>query len=308
MASHVPVRAADNGSFGRMDTAVAVARLAKEGSPDALATAALLKQVGSETDSGAYALVAKAVVAAPQRADLAWLAARLCDAADECDASRVEQHLREVDSTNAVGWVGALARAQRSNDVTAVDEALTAIGHATRFTVYFEPLVVTATRQLLALQARSDPTASAAVTMTVISVVAATVLPGSRIFSYSCQGYALQVTGRLDRCRNAARTLEHADAYIVEGLGLSLQQKLWPLQSPEGHAIADRRRVFQYRLEEFSKLNVSSSQPADFPTDYLDVAAAHEREQDVALVYFARAHVPADPPPQWKSTQAPRVP
>jgi hypothetical protein len=304
--------AADGKGTGRVDTAAVAARLVKIGTPDALATAALLKQFGSDTDTGAYALAVRAVAGAPQRADLAWLAVRLCDSADECDPEKPEEHLRDLDPANAAGWVGALARAQRSNDVAGVDAALSALANAKRFNVYFEPLVVATTRQLLAARnpthGKPDPHATAAITMTMIGIVATTVLPGTKIFSYSCQGYELQITGRMDRCRNAARTLARSDAYIVEGLGLSLQQNLWPVDSAEGHAITDRRRVFQYRLEQFNRLNVSSSDPAEFPPDYLDVARAHPREQDVALEYFARAHVPIDPPPGWSSSQLPRVP
>jgi hypothetical protein len=91
-------------------------------------------------------------------------------------------------------------------------------------------------------------------------------------------------------------------------LGLSLQQRLWPLDSPEGRAITARRRVFQYRLEEYSRLGISSTNVDEFPADIMDVLRAHEREQDVALVYFARAGVPADPPAKWSSTASPRVP
>jgi hypothetical protein len=142
-----------------------------------------------------------------------------------------------------------------------------------------------------------------------IGVIAASVLPPSQAFSFSCKGMALeQIAGRLERCQRAAQAFERADTFIVEGLGLSLQQRLWPLDSPEGRAITARRRVFQYRLEEYSRLGISSSNVDEFPADIMDVLRAHEREQDVALVYFARAGVPADPPAKWSSTASPRVP
>jgi hypothetical protein len=146
-------------------------------------------------------------------------------------------------------------------------------------------------------------------TVEMIGAIAASVLPPSQSFSYSCKGLALeQVAGRLDRCRRAAQAISRADAFIVEGLGLSLQQRLWPEDSPEGRTITAQRRVFQYRLEEYSRLEISSSKPDEFPADALDAFRTHEREQDVALAYFAKAGVPADPPSKWTSRSLPRVP
>jgi len=45
------------------------------------------------------------------------------------------------------------------------------------------------------------------------------------------------------------QAFERADTFIVEGLGLSLQQKLWALDR-RSRASRPKRRVFQYRLEE----------------------------------------------------------
>ncbi len=146
-------------------------------------------------------------------------------------------------------------------------------------------------------------------TVEMIGVIAASVLPPSQSFSFSCKGLALeQVSGRLERCRRAAQAFARADTFIVEGLGLSLQQQLWPLDSPEGRAVTAQRRVFQYRLEEYSRLNISSAKLDEFPPDAVDVFRTHEREQDAALVYFTKSGVPADPPAKWTSRSLPRVP
>ena len=44
------------------------------------------------------------------------------------------------------------------------------------------------------------------------------------------------------------------------------------------------------------------------PGDALEVFRTHEREQDVALFYFAKAGTPKEPPPNWRSQLPPRVP
>jgi hypothetical protein len=287
-----------------------IERLIAKGTANSLAAAAVLKQFGEETDSGSYALAARAVQLAPQRRDLAWLAVRLGASSSDCNDTEPEQHLHDVDPGNGIGSAGALTRAR---DATAIDAALTAIGSSQRFYVYFDPLVAATATELAAARhpGSGQPSGKevARATMEMIGVIAASVLPPSQSFSISCKGLALeQVPGRLERCRHAAEAFARADTFIVEGLGLSLQQQLWPLDSPEGRAISARRRVFQYRLEEYSRLNISSPKIHEFPVDALDVFRSHEREQDVALWYFAKAGVPADPPASWSSHSLPRVP
>jgi len=316
---------------GATERSAAIERLIAKGTADSLAAAAVLKQFGEESDNGSYPLVARAVQLAPDRRDLAWLAVRLCASSSDCDDTGPEKHFHDIDPANGIGSSGALTRAQRKNDAAAIDFALTAIGNSERFYVYFDPLVAATATELAAAQhqgagqptgsnesARSAPPSESAAptrtevahaTVEMIGVIAASVLPPSQSFSYSCKGLALeQVSGRLERCRRAAQAFARADTFIVEGLGLSLQQQLWPLSSPEGASITARRRVLQYRLEQYSLLNISSSKVGEFPPDALDVFRAHEREEDVALVYFTKAGVPADPPPKWTSRSLPRVP
>jgi hypothetical protein len=335
--------------------AAIIERLIAKGSANSLATAALLKQFGEESDRGSYPLITRAVQLAPERRDLAWLAVRLCASSSDCDDSVPEKHLRDVDPTNGIRSIGALTRAQRKNDAAAIDAALTAMGSAERFYVYFDPLVAATATELVEARDQGSnhraepvqrsgaarPAASAQVaavgqsaasaqavppvtpldsavpsrkelsraTVEMIGAIAASVLPPSQSFSYSCKGLALeQVSGRLERCRRAAQAIARADTFIVEGLGLSLQQRLWPEDSPEGRSITAQRRVFQYRLEEYSRLDISSSKLDEFPADALNAFRAHEREQDVALAYFAKAGVPVDPPANWTSRSLPRVP
>jgi hypothetical protein len=296
----------------KADRPAVVERLTAKGTADSLAAAAVLKQFGEETEGGSYALAARAVELAPDRRDLAWLAIRLCNIASDCDATMPEQRLRSLDPRNGLGLIGTLTRAQSKSDAAAVDSTLTAMGNSEYFHVYFAPLVAATAPELAMAQhpgrkrpARKD-LAQAAVEM--IGVMAASVLPPLQPLTLSCKGMALELDGRRERCRAAAQAFERADTFIVEGLGLSLQQHLWPADSPEGRAVAARRRVFQYRLEEYSRFGISSSNFTEFPADIVDVLSTHEREQDAALVYFAKAGVPVDPPANWTSTTPPRVP
>ncbi|MFL6601453.1 MAG: hypothetical protein ACJ8R9_08985 [Steroidobacteraceae bacterium] len=295
-----------------VDRPTAIERLTARGTADSLAAAAVLKQFGAEADDGSYALVARAVELAPGRGDLAWLAVRFCNIAADCDPVASEQHLHAVDPGNGVALIGALTRAQAKNDAGAIDSALAAIGASERFYVYFDPLVAATAPELAQVRHRGSGPPSreelARATVEMIGVIAASILPPSQALSLSCKGMALQLGDRLERCQRAARAFERADTFIVEGLGLSLQQKLWPLDSAEGRAVTGKRRVFQYRLEAYSRLGISASNFAEFPTDVVDVFRTHGREQDAALVYFAKAGIAADPPVGWTSAMLPRVP
>jgi hypothetical protein len=310
------VYAAANASAGHdqleTDRPVTIERLTARGTADSLAAAALLKQFGTATDDGSYALVARAVELAPSRGDVAWLAVRLCNIAADCDPAVPEQHLHTVDPGNGVALMGTLTRAQAKGDASAIDSALAAIADSERFYVYFDPLVAATAPELARARHRGRGAPSrkelAHASVEMIGIIAASVLPPSQAFSSSCKGVALQLEGRLERCQQAARAFEHADTFIVEGLGLSLQQRLWPVDSAEGRAVTAKRRVFQYRLEEYNRVALSASVFAEFPTDVVDVFRAHEREQDAALAYFAKSRIPINPPPGWTSNSLPRVP
>jgi hypothetical protein len=296
-----------------VDPPMDVQRLIQKGTADSLATAAVLSQFGAETDRGGYALVARAVELAPERRDLAWLAIRLCSSSSDCDPALPEEHLRRADPDNGVGLVGSLARAQAKGNAGAIDDTLAAIAQSKHFYVYFSPLVAATAAELALVRhhGAGKPTSKelTSATTEMIGAIAASVLPPSQSLSFSCKGLELQqVPGRLEHCRGAAQAFARADVFILEGLGLSLQYRLWPPESSESRAVSDRRRVFQYRLEEYSRISLSSSKVDERPADLINVFRTHEREQDVALVYFARAGIPADPPADWTSTQLPRVP
>jgi hypothetical protein len=286
--------------------------LIAKGTANSLATAALLLQYGAESDSGAYRLISRAVQLAPDRRDLAWLAVRLCASSSDCNDDVPEKHLHDIDPTNGVRFMGGLMRAQRKNDTAGIDAALTGLGNSERFYVYFDPLIAATTPELAAARHPGGTPSTKEVTratMSMAGTIAASVLPPTQSFRYSCKGLVLeQVAGRLDRCRRAAKAISQADTFLVEGLGLSYQQQLWPMDSAEGRAISAQRRVFQYRMEEYNHIDISTSNLEEYPADALEAFRAHDREQDVALFYFAKAGTPKDPPPNWKSQLPPRVP
>jgi len=69
---------------------------------------------------------------APERADLVWLQAQVCEKLARCDPEPVERRLRALDPTNGAGWMGALARAYVAKDEETTDAAIAAIGRSDR--------------------------------------------------------------------------------------------------------------------------------------------------------------------------------
>lgn len=289
-----------------------IQRLIGKGTADSLGTAAVLKQFGQESDTGAYSLAAQAVALAPDRADLAWLAVRLCDAVADCDSAVAERHLREVDPTNAAGYLGELSRALQRNDAAGVDAALSSIGQSRNFDVYFNPLVVFTTEQLaIARRSGGDQPSRKEerdAQLQMLGFMAGFALPPLQPISLACRGMELKIEGRLDKCRQAAAVVARGDTFITEGLGLSLQARLWPEDSPEGRDVAAKRLVFQYRLEQYSGQTFPRWGQMDPLIATVELRRTHEREQDTALEYLRRKKIPTEPPPGWRSSQLPRVP
>jgi len=101
--------------------------------------------------------------------------------------------------------------------------------------------------------------------MEMIGVLAASVLPPSQALSFSCRGMALQLEAASSDASGPPRRLNARTHFIVEGLGLSLQQKLWALDSAQGRAVTAKRRVFQYRWRSTAGLPISTSSFAEVP-------------------------------------------
>ena len=111
-----------------------IAALKRMTDADSLAAAGLLS-VDKHRDQS-LPLIERAIAAAPMRTDLIWLQAEVCWKVGSCDPLPIENRLREVDPSNAAGWVGALVRANASNDEEARNITLTAIDRGDRFDIY----------------------------------------------------------------------------------------------------------------------------------------------------------------------------
>jgi len=256
---------------------------------DSLAAAGIMS-IGNHSDE-ALPLIARAVAAAPDRADLVWLQAMRCAQLRSCDPSPIEHRLRELDPTNGAGWWGAMSRAGAAHDSEGADVALAAISHSDRVNIYWTTLIAHLSRAIAKTKKMSVVESEVAV----IGYIAAQALPPYQYVSTSCKGERLQQPGVTEVCRGVAKALQNGDAYITEMIGVAIAKRVWPEESPEWKAAAEERRVYDYRSKLYSKLELRA---LTHPGEYLTICAQNRREQEVFAAQLTAAGYEPNPPAQ----------
>lgn len=266
--------------------------LASKSDADSLAAAGLLSLQNDRERS--LPLLALATQAAPARPDLVWLQVEVCQKVSSCDPEPMERRLRALDPSNGAGWMGALARANESNDFVAVDAALEAIGHTERSDIYWTTLIAHLSRA--AAQTRKMTLSEAETS--VIGYLAAEGIPAYGAASSACKGERLQRPDVVEMCRGVARSFEHGDVYITEMIGVAIAKRAWPEDSPEWGAAVEARRVYQYRSKLWEKLEPELWSGQREAERYLALCERNRREQDVFEARLLEAGENPNPPPE----------
>ena len=274
--------AADKQHLQRVATA-----LAKQTDADSLAAAGLLSLPSRPDDS--VALIGRATAAAPERPDLVWLQAQVCQTVTRCDPEPIERHLRELDPSNGAGWMGALARAHSSRNDEATDAALLAIGHSDRVDIYWTTLIARLSRATAQTKTISLKEAD----LVIIGVLAAYSIPTYSGVSGACKGERLQRAEIIGACRGVAGAFERGDTYVTEMIGVAIAKRVWPEDSPEWKAAAEARRAFEYRSKFWPALDRRHMTHTE---EYLTLCAQNHREQDVLLARLIAAGKNPNPP------------
>jgi hypothetical protein len=266
---------------------------------DSLAAAAMLSQFTQPRphEDAVYALLARAMAAAPERADLAWLSIQACRDIAACDVEPEVDRLRALDPSNGAGWLNAVARANAADDEAAKIAALSALARAERVDVYWTTLIVHLTRALAAT--RQVPLNHALVE--VIGAVGARAIPAYMPTLSLCKGERLNNDEVLQDCRRVALAFERGDTFITEIIGLAIARRAWPADSPEWKAAEEEARVARYRMRTASNYGLQSWLGARWARQYLSLCEQNRREQDVALAQIVKAGKSPDPPPDWTS-------
>ena len=264
-----------------------IAALKRMTDADSLAAAGLLS-IDKHSDQS-LPLIERAIAAAPSRADLIWLQAEVCAKVASCDPLPIQSRLRDVDPSNAAGWVGELVRADSSDDAEAKDAALVAIGHSDRFDMYWTTLISRLSEAVIHVHKMSPQEAVVSIT----GHQAAEPIPGYGAAAKACEGDRLQRAAVNEACRGVARAFQQGDTYLAEMIGVAIAKRVWPEDSPEWKAAAEAHRVVEYRSKLFLKLDVKDDAHAE---KCLMLCSKYRREQDVWLAQIIAAGWNPNPP------------
>ncbi len=277
----------------------AVTALAQRTDADSLAAAAVLSSFirPQPRQDSAYALLVRAVAAAPERADLVWLSIQVCRDVPACDPEPEVERLRLLDPSNGAGWLNAVARANSSDDEAAKIAVLSELARTERVDIYWTALIVHLTRALA--DTHLVPLYQALVD--VIGVVGARAVPAYMPILSVCKGERLDNDEVLQDCRRVASAFEQGDTFITEIVGLVIAQRVWPADSPQWKAAAEQLRVSRYRTQTGSDYALDTWLHSRWAQEYLSLCEQNRREQDVALAEIVKASESPDPPPGWTS-------
>jgi hypothetical protein len=268
--------------------------LAARADADSLAASALFAGELSGFASGtALELAARAVAAAPDRPELAFLQLQLCETAPGCDAGPLEARLQQLDPQNGIGWSYSLVRAARANDGAAWRRARDGLAHAKRADLYLHPLVA----HLAAAAAGKAGFDFGAAALELLSIESA-FMPTFEPVSRACSVQDVQEAAVLAQCRQIAAAFRHADTALLEAYGSTLALRLWPVDSAEGHEIAAERRALRYRVDLMTRYAAKVNSPQARKT-LAALIARYPTEQTAYRALFLELGLKPDPPANW---------
>ena len=278
------------------------AALGLRGTPNSLATAALLSDPSFLGPGIVPAEIQAATAAAPERVDITWVEYVLCLRVQCANLKVVEGRLKQLDPANGWVWVPDLNRALAENDSADVTATLNRIAHTDRMTVYWNPLLILIMDELGYVRGATKPgdtVHSLEERSTVAFGLLQSVIPSLHPFVQACESDALDEQGRRGACEEVSARLVKSEEAITQGLGLSLQARLAKADPLALERVREQRRQFDY-------LVIESSRPrffGQFDTALrLETARNSTSESDVMRAALTARHKPLQPPPDWKSS------
>jgi hypothetical protein len=274
--------------------------LVARGDPDSLAASALIDyQLAGSVTPTSVDLAARAVAAAPQRADLAYVLLQLCESTPDCKAAPLEARLLQLDPGNGMPWVYTLARADHANVNAPWRAARDALSRSQRITTYWNSIVSHLTAAVVAVPAPAGrPGFDTVAAMIEVVGVETALVPELQPIARACSVEDIRQAEVLTQCRQIAGSFMKADTVLLEAYGSTLGISLWPAGSTQSLQITAERRGLRYRMEEMSRLPAKFNSPAATRT----LAAYVQRypsEQTALRALFADLGVAPDPPPKW---------
>ena len=287
--------------------AAAAQALARRGDARSLATAAALCFVASGPKVRADAAAAKTAVDLAARASeldaqsssIGWLRLQLCASSAGCDIREAATTLRWVDADNGAVWLPTLAAAQKDKDPAEIDRILSDMAEGSRFDFYWNPTVVLLFDGLKGAGGDMPPhylPSDLARLSEAMLVAGEEIAPPLSPVTNACRDPLS--TERRESCIQLARVMQKADTVAAQMAGLHIEKHLAPADGKEARAVAERRRVLEWRV-------ASANREAGPVLPWLKNAIARERiaemraaprEEDVDIAILRRHGLPLDPP------------
>jgi hypothetical protein len=237
-------------------TAAAAALIARADA-NSLATAAALRHIGPPGKPTALELAARAAELAPEDASIGWLHLQLCGATPSCDIRDVATVLRWVDADNGAAWLQTLAAAQKSGDSTEIDRILADMAHTPRFDLYWSRIIVMMVDALDAARDKLPPAlaGSDSARLTAASEIASgELIPPFAALADACRDSSAAAERR-ELCLELSKTMQRGDTIVSQIVGFNIERRLIAPDTREARAIAERKRVLEWRLATAAKFD-----------------------------------------------------
>jgi hypothetical protein len=276
-----------------------VAALTARATPESLATASVM--LGFKRDSESLALINRAAVLAPQRAEIIYLQWRACVSQQCPEEARLIADLKSVDPGNGIAWLAELSTALDREDQGEVTHRVEIIGASRDLTFYWNKTVVMLVDALgdITTTETNKPSFELSTRIAMMSgVLAALSIPPLQPLAKACRMNQFDEPGRRSACESMASRLRQSDELIFQSLGLSLQTRWSAEGSPERETLQAQRRQYYYLLLESSKQRLFHMNK-DSATR-LDAMRKSASEAEVCRAMLISFDEPLERPLNWK--------
>jgi hypothetical protein len=279
----------------------AATALAARADANSLATAAALRYGGSAgLRQSAVELAARASDLKPQDASIGWLHLQLCSGTPACDIRDVATVLRWVDADNSAAWLQNLAVAQKDKDTTEVDRILNDMAQGAHFDLYWNRMVVLMVDALHA--ARADlpggyAASDSARLTTVNGIAIGEIVPPFTALVDACRESSA-IPERRELCLKLSKIMQRSDTIAAQITGFGIERRLHAPDSKEARAVAERRRVLEWRVETAAKFDSALLPWTNNARARARLAQmrAMPREEDVCIAILREHKMALDPP------------
>lgn len=261
---------------------------------DALAAEALAAYELQRDGARSWSLISTATKQAPNRPDLAYLQARMCQLIEGCQPEAYEARVRKLDAANASIWMRSLEEAQRRREPIVEAQVLDAMGKAQRFDVYWNALGASITTARISLGARPDATLSET-----IDWLGDTIIPALAPLTLACSRSRTTEAQWAERCRRVSRVLLNSDTYIAESIGFAIAQQVVG-ETKDQTLLNERSHTARFLWRTYAEITNSQIERDKFAMELIELMRKLRREQDVHLAVVRWAGRPVTPPPGWK--------